>query len=72
MGRTTKITRIGILEISHIKVGEIHWCQTPHDREMRKSATHVVYMMSRPAGYLCKTCTAEWKKLWESVIEYED
>jgi hypothetical protein len=75
MGKTGRPTRIGVIEFQFLKGRDINWCQTKHGRlenESNRNATHAVYIMGRPAGYLCKSCKLEWKALWESCIKYQD
>ena len=75
MGKTGRPTRIGVIEFQFLKTRDVCWCQTKHGRkenESNRNATHAVYIMSRPAGYLCKHCVHEWKELWGTIIKYQD
>lgn len=75
MGKSGRATRIGVIEFQFLKSRDLAWCQTKHtryDKQLNRNASHAVYMMGRPAGYLCKHCVHEWKRLWETCITYED
>lgn len=75
MGKSGLPTRIGIIEFQFLKSRNLEWCQTKHGRaenESNRNATHAVYIMGRPAGYVCKHCRNEWKSLWETIVKYED
>lgn len=60
---------IGILELKSLRNDQMHFCNTTHQkREMNKQATHSVFIMGQPAGYLCKPCMNDWMVIWESIL----
>jgi hypothetical protein len=75
MGKSGVHTRIGVIEFQFIKGNDIEVCQTKHGKTQNntyRAASHAVFIMSNPAGHLCKHCVHEWKVLWESLIDYAD
>ena len=60
----------GIFEFKHLENTRIEWCDcSSTKRNMRKTATHAVFVLKIPAGFLCQKCMKEWIRVWKAIYE---